>query len=119
MPSNAFRPLRAVLVAALLLGVTQPALANDCATALQLLKQAHAKAQTSSQASARQLEQSSIYLRRLEAWWKKDAANPTLQASCQAIADGGIEIDDEPGEAMSDEEFAMIMQQFDKAGVPR
>ncbi|RYF82761.1 MAG: hypothetical protein EOO29_05890 [Comamonadaceae bacterium] len=100
----------------------QPAIARDvCSAAFEQLRQCHSKNVSSGQASARRLEQSATYLRRLQAWWEMDRANPAIQASCTAIASGGIECEaGEPGDdAENDAEFKTLMEQFDKAGVPR
>ena len=96
---------------------------SDCVKAIQQLRQCHQKTASSGKASAVQLERSSTYLRRLEAWWKMDGGNPAIQATCKAFASGedGCEADAAPdGEesGMSEAQFRMVMKQFDDAGVP-
>lgn len=109
-------------VAAVPAPAIQPvALKDACAAAFEQLRQCHSKTAASGQASPKRLEQSATYLRRLQAWWEMDRGNPAILTSCQAIASGGLECDPSDGEedAESDAEFKMLMEQFDKAGVPR
>lgn len=99
----------------------QVALKDHCTSAFAQLRQCQAKLASSGQASAVQVERSATYLRRLQAWWEMERANPVIQSSCQAIAAGGLECEpeDPADEAESAAEFRTLMEQFDKAGVPK
>lgn len=94
---------------------------DSCASAFSQLQQCHRKLAASGRAGAAQLDRSATYLRRLQAWWEMDRNNPAIQNSCRAIAAGEMECEPEADgdEAESAEEFKVLMEKFDAAGVPK
>lgn len=99
-----------------------PASMGDrCENAFSQLQQCHRKLAASGRAGPAQLDRSATYLRRLQAWWEMDRNNPAIQNSCRAIAVGEMECEPEADgdEAESAEEFKVLMEKFDAAGVPK